>query len=84
MTTGKIATQDQKILQISCRKWSQIAAKIFFYGLHLISGKNDVNFWRRPFFLFLSFIQFGGNGKLVKAAKASPHAKFYNLSIGNN
>ena len=36
-----------KDLQISCRKWSQIVAKIFFLGLHLISGKNEFNFRRR-------------------------------------
>ena len=31
MIRRKIASQDQKILQISCRKWSQIVVKTFFF-----------------------------------------------------
>ena len=62
--------------------------KVLFCGLHLISGKNDFNFRGRPFSCFglhsisateihpfhFTFV------KLVKAAKVSPNANFYNLS----
>ena len=89
MTREKIASLDKKILQISCPKWSQITAKTFFLGLHLISGKNDFNFRRRPFSCFWLFFPFRRRKyiisiklfvKLVKAAKASHHTNFYNLS----
>ena len=62
-----------------------------FFPLFLILGKNDFNFRPKTFFLFLVFIQFQRRKyiistklfvKLVKAAKAYPHAKFYNLSTG--
>ena len=108
MSRGKIGSQDWKILQISCRKWSQIAAKIFFWSLPDFGEKwiqfsaKTFFYWSSPdveeiwlqfpaktLFLFLVFIQFRRQKciiftklfiKLVKAAKASPHAKFYNLS----
>ena len=63
----------------------------FFCGLHWISGEKWLQFPAKTFFLFLIFIQFRRRKciiftklfvKLVKAAKASPHAKFYDLSTG--
>ena len=52
-------------------------------------GKKWLQFPAKTFFLFLDFIQFRRSKhiistklfvKLVKAAKAFPHTKFYNLS----
>ena len=58
----------------------------FYFGLHLISGKKHFNFSAKTFFFGLYSI--AGTEllhfllSLVKAAKASPHAKIYKLSTG--
>ena len=54
-------------------KTLQFPAKIFFFGVHLISATELRNLHKSAFECQM---------RLVKAAKASPHAKFYNLSTG--
>ena len=51
----------------------QFPAKTFFFGVHSISATELRN---------LQLSTFACQMRLVKAAKASPHAKFYNLSTG--
>ena len=54
-------------------KWLQFPAKTFFWFLVFIQ------FRQRKYIIWTKLYV-----KLVKAAKASPHAKFYNLSTGCN
>ena len=56
---------------ISGKMTSISGEKLFFFGLHSISATEIHRFTK----LFV---------KLVKAAKASPDAKFYNLSTGRD
>ena len=60
---------------------------LFFLDLYQISEKNT-SIFGEDFFFFLVFTWFGGKATsifilvvLVKAAKASPHAKFCNLTL---
>ena len=72
------------------KKNLQFPAKTFFFGLHLILAKKHFNFRRKPFFGVhsilvtelrnLHYSTLACQMCLVKAEKASPHAKFYNLS----
>ena len=57
------------------KKPLQFPAKTFFFGVHLISATELRN---------LLYSTFACQMRLVKAAKASPHAKFYNLSTVNS
>ena len=52
----------------------QFPAKTFFFGVHSISATELRNSHKSTFACQM---------RLVKAAKASPHAKFYNLSTGS-
>ena len=72
------------------KKPLQFPAKTSFFGLHLILAIKHFNFRQKPFFGLhsisatelrnLHLSTFACQMHLVKAAKASPHAKFYNLS----
>ena len=62
------ASQHEWILQIPAKCSPILRWRPFFFGLHSIAGTELRN----------------SHWSLVKLAKASPHAKFYNLSIAYN
>ena len=79
---------------ISEKNASTFGEDLFFlFWSSLDIGKSNFDFRQRPFPVFLVFIQFRRRKyiistkvfvKLDKAAKASAHAKFYNLSTDCN
>ena len=84
MTIGKLVSQDKKVLQISCLKWSQMMAKTFFFWSSPDFGEKSPQFLAKTFFVFLSSL-FSAKKyivstklfvKLVKAAKRPPMQNF--------
>ena len=92
MSRGKTANQDLKDPTNFLPKMVANCSEDLFFWSSPDFGKKCLQFPAKTLFLFLVFIQLRRRKciistklfvKLVKAAKASPHAKFYNVSTAS-